>query len=690
MTVAERAATVQTFRERASGPVRRHVPAAAVFAALAVVITWPLAIHLRDALPGTGLDDNAGFLWDYWLLRRALASPAHGVLTTTAVFHPDGINLALHTHLLLEALLGATVFAWASLSVALNLTLLCSAALNGFAAYLLAYRLTSNRRASIVAGIFFAASPLLTVHFLGHFNRYVAWPLVFFVAAGIELLRRPSWRSSLVAGLWLAAVAYSDYYYFVYALAFAGLALLSQALNIDLVRRQPRRSRLDIALLIVAGVATLVAVGVHLSGGGVLSVGPLQVSLRNGTNIRAVATGALLWWLWRRRRWTPSLALSERPVVSRAEGLALSERSVGTRVEGGLGARQTMAPLAAIASMAVVCVVAMVPLLERAWAIWRAGDYLTQPFVWRNAPPGVDAGALVLGNAFHSWWGEAVTRVYRELGIDGLAPQIWLGVVVPAFLYLTARQWIAHRAARVWLLWTMVFLVWAAGPFLRVFGIDTGLPLPQILMRYVPVLSNARLPAHVGVLVYLGVAMLLAFAIARSRGNRSMALAGGLAGLVLVEFIAAPRPIVMLSHPPLFERLAAMPDGALLDLPVGIRDGFGSDGRFDATALYHQTIHGKPLVSGYVSRLLPSVRRRYEESPAMQTLFSLSSGVVPAAAPTAREVAAELVEHWTVTYVVMDARVTPPALRAFVDAMGARLIDKDDVRRLYVLRGAVD
>jgi hypothetical protein len=293
-----------------------------------------------------------------------------------------------------------------------------------------------------------------------------------------------------------------------------------------------------------------------------------------------------------------------------------------------------MSPIVAVILMAGVCALLLLPLLERAWALWRAGDYLTQPFVWRNAPPGIDIGALAMGNTFHSWWGGAVTRVYRELGIDGLAPQLWLGIAVLVFLSVTARQWMGDRAARVWLLWTTVFLVWAAGPFLRVFGIDTGLPLPQILMRYVPVLSNARLPAHVGVLVYLGVAMLLACAIARSRGKRSMALAGGLAGLVLVEFVAAPRPIVMLSHPPLFERLAAMPDGALLDLPVGIRDGFGSEGRFDATALYHQTIHGKPLVSGYVSRLLPSVRRRYAESPAMQTLFGLSSGVEPAAACT--------------------------------------------------------
>ena len=61
--------------------------------------------------------------------------------------------------------------------------------------------------------------------------------------------------------------------------------------------------------------------------------------------------------------------------------------------------------------------------------------------------------------------------------------------------------WMAERAARTWLLLGCVFLVWSAGPFLRVFGIDTGLPLPQVLLRYVPVVSNARIPPHVGVLV---------------------------------------------------------------------------------------------------------------------------------------------------------------------------------------------
>ena len=160
-----------------SAALATHAVVLLAFVALAVLVTWPLLPNLATHLPGTGLDDNAGFIWDFWLFRRALADPSAGLLTTTAVFHPEGLNLALHTHLLLSALAGGTILGWASLPVALNLTLLSACALNGFSTYLLAYRLTAHRLGAMVAGVFFAASPLFVVHLYGHFNRYTAWHL---------------------------------------------------------------------------------------------------------------------------------------------------------------------------------------------------------------------------------------------------------------------------------------------------------------------------------------------------------------------------------------------------------------------------------------------------------------------------------------------------------------------------------
>jgi hypothetical protein len=347
-----------------------------------------------------------------------------------------------------------------------------------------------------------------------------------------------------------------------------------------------------------------------------------------------------------------------------------------------------MAPAAssgALAVLLVTCVLLMVPLLTRAFAMWREGQYVTQAYVWRNAQPGIDVGALVLGNPLNTWWGSSVARLEGRLGIDTLAPQLWLGVV-PLVLLVTSRTWMAERAARTWVLFGAVFFVWSAGPYLRVFGLDTGLPLPQILLRYVPVVSNARLPPHAAVLVYLAVAVLLACALARWPFRRPRLATSILAGLILIDFIAVPRPIVELERASLFERLAQRPAGAVLDVPTGIRDGFGPEGRFDAAALYRQTVHGKPIVTGYISRLPPAVRRRYHDSPAMRALFALSSGAAPAAgAADPATAATELSSRWKVRYIVVDRRNAPEAAQGFVEAMGAPLVDRDEFRRVYEL-----
>ena len=98
--------------------LKSHVLVLLAFVTLAVLLTWPLLPNMATHLPGGDLDDNAGFLWDFWLFRQALADPSADVLVTRAVFHPEGVNLALHTHLLLSAFFGGTLLGWASLPVA--------------------------------------------------------------------------------------------------------------------------------------------------------------------------------------------------------------------------------------------------------------------------------------------------------------------------------------------------------------------------------------------------------------------------------------------------------------------------------------------------------------------------------------------------------------------------------------------
>jgi hypothetical protein len=653
---------VETHTVRAQGPrprlhdARRHIGAAAVFAVASVALTWPLAARLSTHIPGTAPDDNVVFLWNVWWMREAWSTGLSGFFHTPYMFHPGGVDLVLHTTAALDAFAGATLFGSASLPGALNLTILAGCALNGFAAYLLAWQASRHAWASILAGIVFAASPGLVGHLTGRFSSYTAWPLAFFAYALIETLRGQRIAIAAVAGALLAAVAYNDYYYFIYACAFLACALADRWLGLG-VRIAPARipvSRLDHLFIGVALAAAVAAILIAITGGTVLTLGSMRVSLTRGANLRAVAAGATLIWLWRRRRPMLTTAVAWSRIWPDALRLAV---------------------------MLGVCALLMAPLLEAAWTAVRSGQYVSQIYFWRTAPSGVDVGTLALGNPFNGLWGSIVMRVYGALGIWGFDGPLWLGVV-PLVLIATRSAWRQHPQARLWLIVVAVFVLWALGPYLLVFGIDTGLPMPFTLLRFVPVAANARIPGHAVVFVYLGAAVLLAMAIASSRAFRPPWRLAALAMLMSIDFWAAPLPMHQLERPPIYAQLAAMPDGAVLDIPLGIRDGFGEEGRIDTSSLYYQTIHRKPVVGGYIGRLPPAVRARYR-TPVFDALLKLSAGNTAHVPAVVGANAARALKEANVRYIVVDTRLATTAVRDFVMSMPLRLVASDEVRRVY-------
>jgi hypothetical protein len=609
-------------------------------------------------VPGAGPADNLQFLWNIWWMREVLSDPDLTFFRTSYQFHPAGVDLVLHTHTALASLAGATVFGRLPLPVALNLTVIGGAALNGFAAYLLAYRASGHRLAAVTAGVFFAACPPMASHLYGHFNLYAAWVLVLFAHVLLEAFARGSRLWAAGAGALLAAVAWNDYYYFVCACVFLGCVLVHRVFAPG-VRCAPgwtAHGRADRVLLGLAAAGFAVSLSVWWTGGGAMDVAGVRVSLTTGTNVRALSTALLLAWLWRRRRPAPTTELARARLVP--------DLRLGAIVLG-------------------VGALLMWPIAAAALDLWRGGHYVSQTYLWRSAPAGADLGSLVLGNPFNGLWGPQVMRLYGELGMNAFAGPLWLGVA-PLALLLTRRSWQGHPAARLWLLIAGVFLVWTLGPYLDVFGIDTGLPLPQMLLRFVPIVSNARIPGHASVFVALGVAVLLALAVASSPRRWPAAAIGALLAVLLADFCTAPFPMHRLEMPAIYGRLTERPAGAVLELPLGFRDGFGEEGRFDPNVLYYQSLHGRPIAGGYISRLSPIVKAGYQESPAFSTLLRLSSGgnADGSPAPTPEAARAELARAG-IQYIVVNTATASPALREYVVAMGVEEIDADGVRRVY-------
>src|SRR5262245_16966554 len=115
---------------------RRHVVPTLLFAALAVVWTYPLVLHLGSAIPGDA-GDNYSFLWNFWWMREALASPEVSFFHSDRLFAPFGIDLVNHPHTALQAGVAATVFGAFPLVVSLNVVIVLSVFLTGLCSYVL-------------------------------------------------------------------------------------------------------------------------------------------------------------------------------------------------------------------------------------------------------------------------------------------------------------------------------------------------------------------------------------------------------------------------------------------------------------------------------------------------------------------------------------------------------------------------
>src|SRR6185436_11551586 len=146
--------------------------------------------------------------------------------------------------------------------------------------------------------------------------------------------------------------------------------------------------------------------------------------------------------------------------------------------------------------------------------------------------------------------------------------------------------------ARRWRIVLGVFVTWALGPFLMIAGRDLGLPLPETLARFIPLVENARVPgrAMVGVYLALGVLMTLRLGGAPCPFKKvpGTFFEWGLIALLAFDYLGAPMPLTALDRPAIYEQLAAVQDESpVIELPFGIGDGLSSGiGSQDRRILY--------------------------------------------------------------------------------------------------------
>lgn len=639
-----------------------HLPAIGFFVVLALAFSYPLCQHLSDGLLGGDAGDNIASAWNFWWARRALWADA-SPLWTPALFAPLGTSLVLHTASWIPAYPAVLLLSDAGVVTQYNLAVLATIFLNGICAYAAAMILARDRLAAVLAGVVFAASPFLMVRLNGHLNVLSAWGLPLLIVALDALHRRPTWRAAVMVGAVAGALGYVDYYYLIFGLLLGGGDALLRCRRVALARTAltPRRRRVVAALLALLVLVATAILYIAATGGGELRLAGVHVSFHHTFNARVGAgvlcLALLLVWTW------PTIQIQR--FDPRSPPVYLFALALG------------------------VAALLLAPLVIAGARLWLHGDYASQPYHWRSAPSGIDAGSLLLGNPLHPWWGGAVSAAYEGLGIDRVESAAWLGGVPLALLAVALIRYRDRDSVARWLWIAAFFTVWALGPYLMVLGTNTGVMLPQTLLRFVPVLSNARIPGRAFAVSLLAVALLAAMVMASLRkGKRGWMMGVGAIALTLIDYLPAPYPMLRLDRPPVYERLERLPPGAVLEVPLGVRDGFGARGGLNHRVLFYQTIHGRPIFGGFVARLSPRVKEAYTRDPLLGPVLRLSGGSTDASLHLAEERFAGGASSLACAarYIVLDHKRATREMEALLaDVFLLRRIADDGTRRLYLV-----
>jgi hypothetical protein len=204
--------------------LRGHWLAVAVFLALPVLHTWPLATNPA----GLSLNDNGDAQLNEWILAWVVhqlpRDPAH--LFDGNIFYPARDTLAFSEPLIVPAIIAAPVF-WLGGSpvLAYNLLLLAGFTLTALATYALVLSWTADRPAALVAGALFAFNTH-TLTRLPHLQAIHAYGLPLALLFADRLMRQPRMRDAFCLAIAMSLMVYTSGYLVVFAIVALAVALI--------------------------------------------------------------------------------------------------------------------------------------------------------------------------------------------------------------------------------------------------------------------------------------------------------------------------------------------------------------------------------------------------------------------------------------------------------------------------------
>ncbi len=261
-----------------------HLWAALYFTAATILMTWPLALRMRDSVVGE-IGDNIYFIFLIRWYQKAWFELGISPFFHPWLNYPQGWNLASTDTSLATTLFGLPVSLLWGPTFGYNFAMLVTFILSGLAMYYWVRRLTSNTAAGLVAGTIYAFLPYRMAHFLiGHMNLSgTEWFPLYFMGL-YDLLRSP-WRERplrqrlsplILTALSLGLIAFTSMHYLLMTVLVSAIFVPAYLLLIDRQCFRQKQYWLDLAgklfglalaSLPLVLVATLPFLGLNSQGG---------------------------------------------------------------------------------------------------------------------------------------------------------------------------------------------------------------------------------------------------------------------------------------------------------------------------------------------------------------------------------------------------------------------------------------
>ena len=639
---------------------RLHAVALAGYIVVALVFVWPLPLNLSTHLTGPPGGDAGVYVWNQWVFQHEVLEHRRLPYFTERIFSLGRrANLSVHNYTTFQNLLALPLSGFLGVVATFNVVYLVMTVLTAYMAFLLARHVTGRAAESWLAGLVFAWSPALLTRGMGHFSVAAAAPLAAFMLVLLRTAERERMRDAVLLGATVWWAASTDVYFAVYCLLIAVVFLGARTIRVHRAATTPQRSvpwALDVMLLSMAGLVLAMIV----SGGWQFNF------LGRVARVRSLNT--------------PMLILT-------ALGLIRLAWHYRTRLEpvNGTHAWRTLR-LAMVAG--VFAAVMLSPVLYAVTIRIAQDGFDGQRTFWRSSPRGVDLIAFALPNPNHPLSPDAIQQFLTPRP-DAYPENVASIPFVIVAVAITAWR-LGWRVPRLWAGFAALFALLSLGPFVHIAGMNTFIPGPWALLRYVPLFGLARTPARFTTVVMLVVSVLFAAALAwlaSRRPDRRRLILSAVALLLVFELLPFPRVLYSAEVPRVYRHVKAAPDDTrVLELPFGVRDGTSSIGNFSARSQFFQTYHHKMLMGGYLSRVSRrriAEIRRYEM---LDALITLSEGKLLEPRREARLIAEgpSFARRSRLNFVVIDCDRAPPALREFAKrALRLEHVETDGPFELY-------